>query len=608
MAQHKRNLQLAFDYVICERCNEQRILARSCINCGRGPEPDERQQDLSRRIDLVDEFQANRITPTSLPVADLSQLERQVDETTRAVERALAKASRGNGGPEVLVTAFSQLDSVALSWQLPQLRPNRNLGKLIGRALGQLRAGYEKFLDAMCAPDMNEAQRCEAEGNAEIRLGEYHLEQIEELIWAGEVSEGSDPLQVANSAGRAIRDRLGNPATIEALELELRRIEGTGSVSGSGVEHQMMRILALTQFDFDRFSAIRDSVADALGRSVAFLGLGREEAWRRQHAMAQSNLSGSLSAANLVVNSGDSGELDIVNSAVRCVATLRDGVLRHAVATLVACDPREYDSFVNRSGGFALKAADRRFPEIPISEGLEPSFRHAGGHGGVDDLDGDQVTIQGKTFSPEQFIDVYLAYLETVLSVWSGLNLALDRLGGEFKVRSYISPRDVKTAITAGVGILGVECASIEMRRDKLWLKVNSPDHDWLQVAAFVSGIELVDANSLLIDILGDVEPHHFTASLSAFREADYAAAAMCDEENALLVAGVLAACALDGVSLWYRQDWSAVLSKLTSLDGVEDYRVWIARLKDFRRLATEVGDDDSAASCVSAIRSFRAV
>ncbi len=607
MAQHKRNLQLSFDYVICERCDEQRLLARPCINCGRGPEPDECQQDLSRRIGLVDDFRATRSSPTSPSGADLSQLERQVDETTRTVERALAKASREGEAPGALLAAFYQLDSLVLSWQSPQPRPNRNLGKLIGRALGQLRAGYEKFLDAMCAPDMNEAQRFEAEGNAEIRLGERHLAQIEELIWADEVSKDSDPLQVANSAGRAIRDRLGNPATIEELELELRRIEGASSVSGgSGIEYQMMRIMALTQFDFDRFTGIRDRVADVLGKSSAFLELGKGEAWRRQHARAQANLSGSLGAANLVVNSEDSGELDIVNSAVQCVATLRDGVLRHAVATVVALEPGEYDSFVSKSGGHSLKAADRRFPEIPISEGLESSFRNAGGHGGVDDLNGDEVTIQGKTFSSEQFTDVYLAYLETVLSVWSGLNLALDRFGGEFRMLDYISPRDVKTAITAGVGILGVECASIEMRGDWLSLKVQSSEHDWLRVAAFISGIELVEAESLLVEFLDGGDVRHFTASLSVFREADYGAAAMSDEENALLVAGALAGCALDGVSLWHRQDWSAVLSKLTSRDGVEDYKAWIARLKAFRRLAIEVGDDNAAASCLSAIRSFR--
>lgn len=85
---------------------------------------------------------------------------------------------------------------------------------------------------------------------------------------------------------------------------------------------------------------------------------------KKGHARAAAYFSGAAAALNHVVTSTESGELELAYRAVETIATLRDGVLRHALATILSTNESEYRRFARMSAGAVIQKAAAAHPEL----------------------------------------------------------------------------------------------------------------------------------------------------------------------------------------------------------------------------------------------------
>lgn len=599
----ERGLWLRFGTITCTKCGGTRLLARECAECGARPEPQEVQYDLQRRARVVAEFRSRRIAadPTAAPNPD--ELQSDIDRISKRVLRALSDAARSDRVADSLITAFGELDQLVASWKNLRPRPDRNRGRVIGRSLEVFGEGIDLFVDAIIAPDMLSAQELERRGNRLIEEAEAVRDDLNELDDSNVFLSEIAPLESLNRIGRSARQSAGHKSSVRELDAKLTSGVRWESPVGMGLQAHTIQLMALQTFDFEMFTqivSISDSAAGAGGEELA----GSEE-WKRCHARASAYLGSAVASVHQVIVSSGSNDFEIVHHAVVAVATWRDGVLKHALATMLASTIEEYRRLVGKPGGYVIRQAALTYPNLLLDDNLTPSLRNAGGHAGVD-VDEHGVRIGDDELSMEDFVDRFLAYLETTIATFVGVTSAMARLGADFDCNDYLAPRDRDAAVALFLGIFDLSCEAIEVCADTLIIRATGPAPDWLTLSAALSAMFSTSIPHGKIHVSTEEGEHLFTTSLERFRKYADGIELLDVDQAALKLSAIVAASSLDGASPWSEMEWDRIVKAITSRQETEDLRAWVKSVRDLRGYGLEARQTSVVTACEHALARLR--
>lgn len=549
-----KEILLKFGTITCGRCGGERLLARTCPDCGERPKAHEVQYELQRREHVVAEFRSQRRAPDHAVDPDAESLAADFDSSLNRVLRALSDTSRSGRTADVLVAAFGEMDQLVLNWSNPLPRPRLNRGKVIGRALRTFSEGIELFVDALCAPDFHAAQKLELRGNQLIDEATLVLDEIAELDTAEQAFASGSLLESMNRIGRDARVSVGWESSVTELDAALSAGVGwDAAVPGMGLQSQTILLLAQHLFDLEAFTEVV-GVAD-YATTMGGHTLVESGDWQRGHARAAAYLASGAMSMHFAISSDGSSDLEAAQSAVTAVATWRDGVLRHALASMLASSMDEYDRLAGKSGGHAIKKAALVYPGLLLNEHLTGALRNAGGHAGLD-LTDDGIRIGDEEFSSDEFVDRVLAYLETTMATFVGVTLAMTRLGADLSCDAYLAPRDRHAAVALFLGAFNLTCNSVQVDGVALTIRVSGPEPDWMTLSAALSAMFPASVKHVEIRLFTDLEERTFTASFKRVREYADGLGQLPAERAALNLSAIVATSRLDGSSPWTDGDW----------------------------------------------------
>lgn len=595
---------LKFDVTTCSRCGGERLLARECHDCQAPSKAHEIQQDLQRRQRLVHDFQTRREMPTPASMPNLESFQSEHGQTISRVLRALSEASRFGRTADDLVAAVSELDQLTATWQNLLPRPHRNRGRVIAEAIQKSSAAADCFIDVLEASDMFKAQALEQQGNklfgeSYATLAELdHLDEIDDLF--SETSPSVNLYKVGHSA----RQVVGCDSSIRELDFALRSSFGLGSApEGMGLEVHTMRQIALSAFDLHSFTKVLSTCDIAVGNPTK--ELAKSEEWRRRHARAVAFLGSAAASVQQGVFSTNGSDFEAVHRMVEAVATLRDGVLKHALATILADSEDNYFKLVRQNGGSVIKRASLAHPNFLLDENLTPALRNAGGHADID-LAGENVRIDQTSFPMAEFIDRFLAYLESTFAIFSGLTLGLARLGIHFEYNDYLSSRDRDAAISLLLGYFNLKSEAVNVEDRTMSLQISGPEPDWMSLAAMLSSACANTITHGTISLTTDSGDWIFNTSFSRFRTQLEGIEELDTKQAALRLTSIAAASSLNGTSLWSQEDWDLIKRSIIHRAEDEDLRAWVRNVRLLRQFALEAQVSIVAEACDQALAELR--
>lgn len=308
---------------------------------------------------------------------------------------------------------------------------------------------------------------------------------------------------------------------------------------------------------------------------------------------------------HLAISSHGSSDLEAAQSAVIAVATWRDGVLRHALATMLANSIDEYDRLVGKSGGHATKKAASAYPGLLLNENLTPALRNAGGHAGLDLTEGG-IRIGDEEFSIDEFVDKVLAYLETTMATFVGVTLAMTRLGADLSYDAYLAPRDRHAAVALFLGAFNLTCDSIHVYGDALSIQVSGPEPEWMTLSAALSAMFPASVEHAEVRLITDLGQRIFTTSFERVRQYADGLGQLPVERTALHLSAIVAASRLDGASPWHEEDWNRVVQAVTRRDEGADLRAWVKDVRALRDFGREADQRHVVTSCESELAELR--
>lgn len=601
---NKYGLQLSFGTITCERCGGERLLARECPECNARPKPHEVQYDLHRRARVIADFRKCRQGTDTSAEPNVAELQAEFDRTLKKGLKALSGASRRDRKADSLVVAFSRFDQLVTSWRNPLPRPDRNRGRIVGKALSVFAEGLECFVEAVEAPDMLTAQELEARGNQQFKRAESLLGEIDELDEAAGAFSGNSSFQVMNHFGRSLRVSVASEASLRELDAKLiSEVEWDVASEGVGLQVQTVKSIALSAFDYEMFTQVLTVATTAVGAKGAALGESSE--WTRCHARAAAFLASAVASVYQVVSADDTNDFEIAHKAVEAVATWRDGVLKHALATMQASSFEEYQKLIRKGGGEVIRRASLAFPELLLDENLNRSLRNAGGHAGVDVTE-QGIRIGDEEFPIEIFIDRVLAYLETTVAAFFGVDLSMARLVVRYDYNNYLTPRDRDAAVSLFLGTFGLSCELMEVDGESATIRASGDEPDWLTLAAGLSAMLPSVVSWAHISVTSDGVKRKFSTSLERYRmyADDIASASL--KETVLKMSAIVASSRLDGDSPWSGADWGRAVKAMVPRGEDDDLRAWVKNLRELRQNAREAEQADVVNACEYALAGLR--
>lgn len=606
MARQKRKdgLLLKFGTITCTRCNGVRLLARECHDCGAKPKHHEVQHDLQRRERIVVEFREKR-QPSDRDISPvLDSLPSELDRAIKHVLRALADSSRTDRTADSLVAAFALLDQLVANWQNQLPRPERNRGKIIGSALQKFAEGADLFVEALRAPDMLSAQNLELQGNTIFEEAESILADISRINQADEVFSEESPSEALNNIGRSARQLAGYKSSLKELDQALRAGVGWESASeGMGLQAHTIHSMALSSFDLDSFTQILSASDAAVGTGSK--GLMQSEEWKRRHARAAAFLGSAAASVHQGIFTSGSSDFEVAHRAVEAVATFRDGVLKHTLATMLSSSIEEYLTLSRKNGGAVIAKAASGHPELLLDENLTPALRNAGAHADID-LSEHGLKIDGNYFSTDHFIDRFLAYLETVIATFVGVTLAVARHGIDFEYNQYLAPRDRDAAVALLLGAFSLHCDSVDVNDEGAIIHASGPAPDWMTLAAVLSAVFSDSITLGTICVATPSREHVFVTSLDRFRTHTEGLESLDAKQSILRLTAITAASSLDGGSPWSKDEWDRVARAIIVREDSEDLRAWVRGIRELRGYAREAHLADVASACDDALAALR--
>lgn len=599
-----RGIQLSFGKTTCTKCKGERLLARNCADCGARPKDHEMQFDLQRRERIVAEFRRRREAVRPGSSVGFETLGADCDRATDAVLSALAAASREARSADELVKSFRKLDQLALDWNVQQPRPSRNRGRVVGQSLSLFVEGLEQFVEALVAPDTRMAQRLERRGNELFKEAERVQELFGVLDRAEELISGTDMIGVFNGIGIEARATTG--LELSLIELDANLASGTGwevASSGMGIQAHILQIAALSSFDIEHFTAILSSSDKATSCHGSILS--ESDGWRRAHARAGAFLSSALASLHHVIESTSSNEFEVVHRAVESVSTWRDGVLKHALATMMSQSVDEYEGLVSKNAGAAIKRAAIELPQLRLNESLSPEIRNAGAHAGFDLTEGG-VRIGDTWFSSKEFLDKVLAYLETTVAAFAGVTLAMTRNGADLNYSEYLTPRDRDSAVALMLGMFGLELESSAIDGGSVELRASGHPTDWMALAAALSSLFPDSVSRLDFSVSTPSGDQVFETSLAVIREQSKGLTTLSTKQTALRLASMISVSSLNGESLWSPEFWTKIANQVIGRADEDNLIHWVKNVRELRASARRANEEPVVETCTNALAKLR--
>ena len=601
-----RKITLGFTVLECQRCGDQRLATQRCDTCQASPKAHETQNDLQRRRRVVAEFRRDRAN------VDPQVLNAQLRNEDRShyidsVIEAIAEVARSRRDATQLLSAMSALDQYVAAWQLALPRPMRNEGKLQAQAMSLVAEGAENLISTLIASNILEAQRFEELAQQKWDRAEELFADIEKLEKLCETISAVNASRVLNTLGQKAREFAVPEHTLHALDAAL--VETTGrdaeSYSGMGLQLWTVRQLSLGAFDADMAAEIIRTTERAVLANPACGELFESELWKRGYARSSALMSGALANVQRALTDSQATSLEMAHEMVSAVTTYRDSTIRHALASMFASSVAEYAKMTSSNAGKLIKKAASTHPHLYLNENLTDSFRKAGAHADTD-FAGGRYLVGGENLTEEEFLDRYLAYVESAVSMQVGVTSAAVSLGLDIDTNRYLSPRDREVAIAGLIGIYDL-CFE-DLREDGSTIRVDArgPESDWMPLAASISGIVGDHIEDLKLRVTDGGETYTLEVHLPTVRIMSGGIEDVPVREAILRMADIASLSRLNRESILPLSTWSSMLDALEKELEHAQPAEWIRSLRRFRAAAAEAGMVQVASSCTNAIRTRR--
>lgn len=578
----KDAILLSFQTIECDGCKTWRPRASECPDCGAVPQPWEVQIEVARRASIVEEcLRAERTQ--AVATTDWEDSLTAAPRILYRINKSLQLAATLRTGSEQVLYAFAELDSQINSWSTRQPRPHTNQGRIFHRALVSLRNGYEIFLRALAAPEPGEAQRLERSGQALLDQASVIIDELKTL---GDAQSSLNlPLNeyYAHIAHETrIADGLSNEVTALDALIDLNTPEAADIASHA------IRQMMISVFDLEQGLAVARLAASLLSDGA---GLYENPAWLREHSRTTSLLSASSYA--LASMDEDSTEFETARLLLELVKDSREGVIRHALASVLAADPDDYMKLLRSSTGSVIKKASASHPQLRLDENLDPTLRHAVAHSDFDWEEGHFVTHpHGVKIRIDEatFLDGCLAYLETAASLLLGIHHHAQSLGHPIDADSHLSKRDRASALTMALSYLGFGDVNVQLERDTTTVKATGDPNRLVMLAGCVATLAPESHTTLELEISDrDGVVHSCATDLRVVRQFRPTAAGD-DQELVTRAAELMSITRIDGLSPWAEDDWLGAGVAVSARREGEALVEAIRRVRRVKALAIEAG------------------
>lgn len=556
--------------------------------------PHETQPDQERRAKLVKQV-LNQRRPVSDAQPKLATFDDDYQKTADAFLSAFARASRWPGEScEQLLDAMQLIDELEAVWAQPLPRPYRNRGRLIGRGLTEIRSSFELFIEALGAPSMSDAEKLGLRGNTLLKKGEDIIDEAREINRLAALIGESTSFDFLTRWGSNTQPSEGEDQNICSIDRRLSAIYRPEQESGGGLGLQwhLMRPFLLTSLDDERCEDIANEAESRLRAHPLTMQIFNSKPWQTEQGRVTALLSGAIESAQSF-SQNDGTDLETLGAWMDMVPRCRDGVIRHALSTMLANDQQDYIKKSRDKAGLIIKKASETFPQLSLNESLAPELRNASAHSGYDIDEQGQILLFGEDNSQvltwEELIDKLLAYLEVAVGLLLGIMTALTQLGVDVDLTRRASWRDRKVIMGYLLGALGLENISLNMEEGTLRIEASGPDIDWLRTTAMLS--------PLFDDQIGKIEAFVRTNDLEttfSAETADFRNFTATTENqhcgSVLEMAKAVAGSSLNGRSPWDNKTWAKVVALIMEEHPEDTLTSRVRRIQTIRSLVTKAG------------------
>ena len=575
-------ITLSFQTIECDGCKAWRPRAAVCPDCGAAPQPWEVQIDVARRARVVDECLRAERTQT-VAATNWPDSLTATPKILRRINRSLQHAATLKAGSAQILFAFAELDSQINSWSARRPRPHTNQGRIFHRSLVSLRDGYEIFLRALAAPDPGEAQRLERAGQALLDQAAIIIDELQTL----DEAQSNLDLPINEYYAHIAREtRIADGLPHEVTDLD-SLINLSDSETADITSHAIRRMM-ISVLDLEQGLAVAHLTTSLLSDGAGLYG---NLLWLREHSRTTSLLSASAYA--LASIDDDSTEFETAKLLLELVKDSREGVIRHALATVLAADPDEYMKLLRSSTGSVIKKASVTHPRLRLDENLNPTLRHAVAHSDFDWEDGQLVTHPNGVeirIGESAFLDGCLAYLESAASLLLGIHHHAQSIGQPINADSHLSNRDRESGLTMALTYLGFDDVHVQFVGDTTKVQTTGDPSRFVMLSGCVATMAPDFHTTLELQILDrDGVVHPCATDLRVVRRFRPTTTAN-EQELVSRAAELMSVTLVDGRSLWTESEWVNAAFAVSARREDEPPVQPIHRVRRLKALAEQAG------------------
>ncbi|MET3718353.1 hypothetical protein [Arthrobacter sp. UYEF21] len=269
---------MSYDKTSCDRCGAAvRVVAQPCPECDRKPAVEETNGAVNARRTIVDGIRASIADDAvrepaprlGVPTVTLDQLDNYLENALEPVLRSFSKVARRSTTAQEIATLTQlvrrQLDMLAAAATIPRKRPDIERMKYLKDQIDDFGHLINRYLDALAAPSMHEAQRHARQAQSHID-GMTSRRTVQNRINAalGEVSS-ADLLDAGGiDLFRALSVRHDGLSVAELEQrgsTEFSHLSGRKPEVGTGLSYLMCDLISESNFDRDRFRTVVQETA-----------------------------------------------------------------------------------------------------------------------------------------------------------------------------------------------------------------------------------------------------------------------------------------------------------------------------------------------------------
>jgi hypothetical protein len=610
MAKKDFVMRLSFSTRGCS-CGGTRLAAHPCPECGAKPRQGEVDIPLQRRQRIRSAFLDKRVSvePCESDFFDLLERAGQVVDPFLKALAALAAADRED--LVAILSAGRVVDQLLADSSLTQPRPWTRPGRLLHEGVAQLSAGLYRFVDAMAASTLLDAQRIQAEAQAELDAAALSAaalgRSVSDLSSLFDLSSETFVQALATRVQDMV-EAVSTGGSLSLLDVDralvarVHQLVGDEPVAdGVGLGVLWATALAEVIFDYDEFVSTASGIYALLRASGGFDGLHRTTAWQENQARARRSMMGASTAldAMLAAARHDTAE---VRGMLLFAQDLIEGAGKHCLATLLAVTGgRSYGSLMAYDAGRLLNNARQQARLTHLVDGVDPAFRRASAHLDFEVREQTVVLQPGpheQILDATQFFDRLLHLTESLHAVSTAIEVRILQAGGTLDLAGLelLATEDLVKLVLVSAGLEGVE---VRIDGDTLLANAAGVLDDALSIVAAFMPIMPTQLQGVHMTWGTPGRTRTLVVPLNIMRP--YLSAPEDSFEKTLRFWELTSAALLDDHPILRREG----LRKLAALSAAESVGLpiteLIKRVRSIRETVTRIGDED----CAEVLRSF---